>query len=64
MSKTEEVLLDPLVSEAKLVVKTGNKGEFIGYVSVDGDQIVRVTGKSLKEVLIKVEDTCSLIVGD
>lgn len=58
LSNTENVMQDGRAFVAKLVIISGEKATFSAYLTWDDQRIVRVEGRSLKEVLQLIEQQC------
>jgi len=59
---TNTFMDDPAYSEMRLVVVSENDGTKRGYISGDGDKLLEFTGKTIDEILIKIEEKCKEII--
>jgi histidinol phosphatase-like enzyme len=59
---TNTFMDDPAYSETRLVIVSEDDGIKRGYISGDGNKLLEFTGKSLNEILIKIEEKCKDII--
>ena len=59
---TNTFMDNPAYSEMRMVVVSEYDGSKRGYISGDGNKLLEFTGKTIDEILIKMEEKCKEII--